>query len=59
MLRWSLSFFIIAIIAGIFGFTGIAAGAMEIARILFSIFLVLFLITLLLGVAFVGAVNKN
>ena len=59
MLRWSLSFFIVAIIAGIFGFTGIAAGAMEIARILFSIFLVLFLVTLLLGLVFVGAVNKN
>ncbi len=58
MLRWSLAFFIVAIIAGIFGFTGVAAGAMDIARILFSVFLVLFLLTLLLGVVFIGAVKR-
>ena len=33
MLRWALGFFIIAIIAAIFGFTGIAAGAADIAQI--------------------------
>lgn len=49
MLRWSLSFFIIAIIAAAFGFTGIASGAAAIAQTLFFIFLVLFLISLLLG----------
>ena len=31
MLRWSLAFFIVAIIAAVFGFGGIAAGATEIA----------------------------
>ena len=40
----------IAIIAAVFGFTGIAAGAAEIAKILFYIFLVVFAVTLLLGV---------
>ncbi len=50
MLRWSLYFFIIAIIAAAFGFTGIAAGAAEIAKVLFYIFIVLFLAALLLGV---------
>jgi uncharacterized membrane protein YtjA (UPF0391 family) len=34
----------------VFGFTGIAAGAAEIAKILFYIFLVVFVVTLLLGV---------
>ena len=34
MLRWALIFFIVAIIAGVFGFGGIAAGAVSIARIL-------------------------
>jgi uncharacterized membrane protein YtjA (UPF0391 family) len=34
----------------VFGFTGIAAGAAEIAKILFYIFLVVFAVTLLLGV---------
>jgi uncharacterized membrane protein YtjA (UPF0391 family) len=41
---------VIAIIAAVFGFTGIAAGAAEIAKILFYIFLVVFAVTLLLGV---------
>lgn len=49
MLKWALIFFIIAIIAGAFGFTNIAAGAATIARVLFAIFLVIFLIFLVLG----------
>jgi len=49
MLRWSLYFFIIAIVAGAFGFTGIAVGAAEIAKVLFYLFLVLFLASLILG----------
>lgn len=49
MLRWALSFFIIAIIAAVFGFGGIAAASTEIAQILFYIFVVLFLISLLFG----------
>ncbi len=35
MLKWALIFFVVAIIAALFGFTGIAAGAAEIAKILF------------------------
>lgn len=49
MLRYAVIFFIIAIIAAVFGFGGIAAGATEIAKILFFI-LVIFLVTLLMGV---------
>jgi len=49
MLRWAIAFFIIAIIAAVFGFGGIAATASGIAKILFYIFLVLFLIALLIG----------
>ena len=33
MLRWTVVFLIVAIIAAVFGFTGIAAGAASIARI--------------------------
>jgi uncharacterized membrane protein YtjA (UPF0391 family) len=50
MLRYAVIFFIIAIIAAFFGFGGIATGATEIAKILFFIFIVIFLATLLLGV---------
>lgn len=46
MLRWALGFFIIALIAAVMGFTGIAVASAGIAKILFFLFLVLFLITL-------------
>ncbi|MEX0775649.1 MAG: DUF1328 domain-containing protein [Phycisphaeraceae bacterium] len=50
MLYWALVFFIVALIAAVFGFTGIAAGAVTIAKILFFIFLVLFIVSLIAGV---------
>ncbi len=49
MLRWSLAFLVIALVAALFGFTGIAAGAASIAKILFFVFLVLFVIALIAG----------
>jgi len=49
MLRWALAFFVIAIIAAVFGFGGIAVAAAGIAKVLFFIFLVLFLVSLLGG----------
>lgn len=51
MLHYSVVFFVIALIAAVFGFGGIAAGAVEIAKILFFIFLIMavvgFVITLI------------
>lgn len=49
MLRWAIAFFIIALVAAILGFGGIAVAAAGIAKILFFIFLVLFLVALLGG----------
>jgi uncharacterized membrane protein YtjA (UPF0391 family) len=49
MLRWALTFFIIAIIAGILGFGGIATGAADIARVCFFFFVVVFLASLVWG----------
>jgi uncharacterized membrane protein YtjA (UPF0391 family) len=49
MLRWALGFLIVAIIAAIFGFGGIAAGASEIAKLLFFFFIVIFLVSLVWG----------
>ena len=51
MLRWALGFFIIAIIAGIFGFGGIATGAADIARLCFFFFVVIFAVSLIWGLA--------
>ena len=42
MLRWAFSFLILALIAGFLGFGGVAVISIEIARILFIAFLILF-----------------
>jgi uncharacterized membrane protein YtjA (UPF0391 family) len=47
MLSWSLGFFIVAIIAAVFGFGGIASGSAEIARICFFFFVVAFVASLI------------
>lgn len=49
MLRWALTFLVIAIIAGVFGFGGIAAASADMAQIVFVIFLALFLISAVVG----------
>jgi uncharacterized membrane protein YtjA (UPF0391 family) len=49
MLQYAAVFLIIALIAALLGFTGIAAGAVEIARILFFVFLVLFAVSVIVG----------
>ncbi len=49
MLKWSLIFFIVAIVAAIFGFGGIAGTTMGIAKILFFIFVALFILSLIFG----------
>ena len=49
MLRWAILFLIVAIIAAVFGFGGIAAAATDIARLLFVVFLALFVIALFMG----------
>jgi len=50
MLHWAIVFLIIAVVAGVLGFGGVASVAVGFARILFFIFLVLFLLSLLQGV---------
>ena len=49
MLRYALIFFVVALVAALFGFGGIAAGAAEIGRVLFFVFLVLFIVSLVAG----------
>lgn len=41
MLSWAISFFVLALVAALFGFGGIASSAMGIAKILCAVFLVL------------------
>ncbi len=49
MLGWAITFFIVAIIAAVFGFGGIAGAASSIAQILFFVFLALLVISLVAG----------
>ncbi|MFV1885309.1 MAG: DUF1328 domain-containing protein [Balneola sp.] len=49
MLRWSIIFFVVALIAAILGFGGIAGTAVGIAKIFFFVFLVLFVVSLIMG----------
>jgi uncharacterized membrane protein YtjA (UPF0391 family) len=49
MLYYAVVFLIIAIVAALFGFTGIAASAVGIAKILFFVFLLLFVVSLIVG----------
>ncbi len=49
MLHWAAVFFVIALLAAIFGFGGLAASAAGVAKILFLVFLVLAVISLIFG----------
>jgi len=49
MLYWAIVFFVISLIAALFGFTGIAIAFAGIAKILFFVFVVLFILTLIFG----------
>lgn len=59
MLYWALVFFVVAIIAAVLGFGGIATSAVNIAQILFFLFLVLFLVSLVLGLGRKGTFSPR
>jgi uncharacterized membrane protein YtjA (UPF0391 family) len=49
MLRWALIFLVIGLIAGVLGFTGVAGASIFIAKVLFFIFMLVFLVLLIAG----------
>lgn len=49
MLRWAFIFLVIGLIAGILGFTGVAGASIAIAKALFFVFMVIFLVLLIIG----------
>jgi uncharacterized membrane protein YtjA (UPF0391 family) len=48
MLKWALIFLVVALATGMLGFTGIAGAAIGIAKILFYVFVVLFLVSMVM-----------
>jgi uncharacterized membrane protein YtjA (UPF0391 family) len=57
MLKWAIVFLVISLIAALFGFTGISAGAADIARILFFVFLVICAVLFILGLTLFKSVT--
>jgi uncharacterized membrane protein YtjA (UPF0391 family) len=51
MLSWVVTFLIIALIAGVLGFGGIAGASIEIAKAIFFIAVILFLVSAVIGVS--------
>lgn len=49
MLHWALMFLVVALVAALFGFTTVAGTAYSAAKILFFVFLVLFVVSLIAG----------
>jgi uncharacterized membrane protein YtjA (UPF0391 family) len=49
MLGWAITFLVLGLIAAVFGFTSIAGAAIGIAKILFFVFLVIFVVMLLMS----------
>src|SRR5450631_3087195 len=49
LLKWALIFFLVSIVAGVLGFTGISVASADVARFLFYVFVVIFLVLLVLG----------
>jgi uncharacterized membrane protein YtjA (UPF0391 family) len=56
MLKWALIFFVISVVAGALGFSGISSAAGGLARILFFVALAIFLVFLVLGLTVFKAV---
>jgi uncharacterized membrane protein YtjA (UPF0391 family) len=51
MLSWVVTFLIVALVAGILGFGGVAGASIEIAKIIFFIAVILFLVSAVVGLA--------
>jgi uncharacterized membrane protein YtjA (UPF0391 family) len=50
MLGWALTFLIIALIAGVLGFGGVAIISIEMAKIIFTVAIILFLVSVIIGI---------
>jgi len=57
LLKWALAFFVISLIAALFGFGGIAEGAADISRVLFFLFLTICVVLFVLGMMAYNAVT--
>lgn len=59
MLKWSFIFLIVALIAGLLGFTSIAGASIAIAKVLFFVFIAIFILMLIFGGALFKGVKNT
>ncbi len=59
MLRWALLFLVIGLVAGILGFGGIAGASFAIAKTLFFVFMLIFLVLLIAGLTVARRVSDG
>lgn len=59
ILKWALIFLLISIVAALFGFTDISAASADIARVLFYVFMVIFVVLLILGLTIFRAASGS
>lgn len=50
MLKWAILFFLVSVVAGYFGFTGVASTTRTIAKVLFILAIAIFLIVVVFGI---------
>lgn len=50
MIKWAIVFLVIAVVAAIFGYNNIAGVSVELAKVLFFIFIILFILALVSGI---------
>jgi uncharacterized membrane protein YtjA (UPF0391 family) len=58
ILKWALIMFVVSLVAALFGFTDLSAASGDVARVLFYIFLVVFVVLLVLGLTVFKAVSR-
>ena len=54
MLRWALIFLVIGLVAGLLGFTSIAGASFALAKLIFFVFILMFVIFLVAGLSAAG-----
>jgi uncharacterized membrane protein YtjA (UPF0391 family) len=57
ILKWALIMLVVSLVAALFGFTDLAAASADVARLLFYIFVVIFLVLLVLGLTIFRSVS--
>jgi uncharacterized membrane protein YtjA (UPF0391 family) len=59
MLSWAIGFFILALVAALFGFGGIASSAAGIAKVLLVLFVIAFIVSLIFGLRGRSGVSRR